>query len=311
MLKQLLNFVWGMGLIVVLLVNGAGAQGRGGLTGRVSDAAGAAVTGAQIELLNAATSEKRTAMSDTDGAFQFTSLNPGVYRLEIRASGFKKYAQPNLTLQVDERLTMNAALEIGDVAESVAVTTQPALVNTQDATVRGVIDAKRMADLPLNGRSPLQLMLLVPGVVPSPGTGIGGSFQPGGQQFVASSGSKANGINYVLDGGDNMDTYRSVANSFPNPDILQEFSFQTNSYSAEYGGRAGGVVNAVTKSGTNEFHGTLYEFARNQALNARNFFAPIINGRAADDGLKRHQFGGTIGGPVYLPLLGEGGRAVY
>lgn len=287
------------------------AQGNGSVAGKITDNNGAAIAGASVTITNNQTSVSRQARTDAEGEYQMSSLSPGQYKIEIAANGFKKSQQANLQLQVDERLRVNVSLEVGNVAESVTVTNQPSLVNTQDATVRGVVDAKRMAALPLNGRSPLQLMLLVPGVVPSPGTGIGGSFQPGGQQFVASSGSKANGINYVLDGGDNMDTYRSVANSFPNPDILQEFSFQTNSYSAEYGGRAGGVVNAVTKSGTNEFHGTLYEFARNQALNARNFFAPIINGRAADDGLKRHQLGGTIGGPVYLPRFGEGGRAVY
>jgi len=286
-------------------------QGRAGISGRVADQSGAAVAGADVELINPATSESRAARTDSDGGYLFFPLNPGRYRLAVRAGGFKQYLRENLTLQVDERLTVDPDLEVGGVEETVNVTSEQSLINTQDATVRGVIDAKRMADLPLNGRSPLQLMLLVPGVVPSPGTGIGGSFQPGGQQFVASSGSKANSINYVLDGGDNMDTYRSVANSFPNPDILQEFSFQTNSYSAEFGGRAGGVVNAVTKSGTNRFHGTAYEFARNSALNARNFFAPIVNGQAVDDGLKRHQFGGTIGGPVYLPRFGEGGSAVY
>jgi hypothetical protein len=287
------------------------AQGNGSIAGKIADNSGAVIAGANVTVTNVLTNVSRTTISGNDGEYQFTALSPGQYKVEVNANGFKKAQQPGIQLQVDERLRVDVTLEIGNVSESVTINNQPTLINTQDATVRGVIDSKRMTDLPLNGRSPLQLMLLVPGVVPSPGTGIGGSFQPGGQQFVASSGSKANGINYVLDGGDNMDTYRSVANSFPNPDILQEFSFQTNSYSAEYGGRAGGVVNAVTKSGTNEFHGTLYEFARNQALNARNFFAPIINGRAADDGLKRHQFGGTIGGPVYLPLFGEGGRALY
>lgn len=296
---------------LLLIANFALAQGTGSISGVVADASGAAVAGANIMLTNAATNIVRAITTDADGAFQFSPLSPGQYRMEVQASGFKKYLRPEIALQVDERLRADVALEVGGVAETVSITDQPSLVNTQDATVRGVIDARRMADLPLNGRNALQLMLLVPGVLPSPGTGVGGSFQPAGQQFVAASGSKANSINYVLDGGDNMDTYRSVANSFPNPDVLQEFSFQTNSYSAEFGGRAGGVVNAVTKSGTNELHGTAYEFTRNSALNARNFFAPIVNGRAVDDGLKRHQFGGTIGGPVYLPRFGEGGRAIY
>jgi hypothetical protein len=303
MLKHLPELTCGLGLGFVLLTGSVWAQGRGGLTGRVNDTAGAAVAGAQVELLNEATSERRTAITDADGAFQLTSLNPGTYRLEVRANGFKKYLQTNLTLQVDERLTVNAVLEVGGVEETVTVSDQASLVNTQDAVVRGVIDAKRMEDLPLDGRNALELSLLVPGVLPAPADGLGASFQPTGQTYVAASGGRANGINYVLDGGDNQDTYRSNANAFPNPDILQEFSVQTNAYSAEYGGRASGVVNAVTRSGSNKYRGSLYEYLRNSALNGKEPTTGL------SDNLKRHQFGGTIGGPLPLPRFGEGGPA--
>ena len=208
-------------------------------------------------------------------------------------------------MRVDERLRVDARMQVGTQTETVSVMSQAIAVNTIDGVVRQVVDERRMADLPLNGRSPLQLLLLAPGVLPSPATGLGTSFQPQGQQFVASSGSKANAINYVLDGGDNMDTYRDVANAFPNPDVLQEFSVQTNSYSAEFGGRSGGVVNAVTKSGTNALHGTAFEFVRNAEFNARNFFA------STTDGLKRNQYGGTIGGPVWIPHLYNGRNRTF
>lgn len=281
------------------------AQSTATISGSIVDSSGARVAGARVTITNILTQAVRAVVSDDLGNYQVGSLAPGHYRLEVEAPGFKKMTQDGITLQVDERLRVDGVLQVGEVSETVSVSAEGVAVNTLDATLRAVVDAKRMADLPLNGRSPLQLMLLAPGVLPSPPAGIGGSFQPSGQQFVSSSGSKANGINFVLDGGDNQDTYRSVANSFPNPDILQEFSVQTNSYSPEFGGRAGGVVNAVTKSGTNELHGTLFEFLRNNALNAQNFFA------LQDDGLKRNQYGGTVGGPVFIPKLYDGRNRTF
>lgn len=279
-------------------------QGTATISGTVSDPSGAVVPGARVTVANIATGAERTASTDELGYYSIASLPPGEYAVEVQAPGFQRFRQTGITAQVDERLRVDAILQLGELSEVVSVTGEAVKVNTQDATMRSVIDAKRMVDLPLNGRTPLQLMLLSPGVVPA-APDVGGSFQPGGQQFASMSGSKTNSVNYVLDGGDNMDTYRSVANAFPNPDILQEFSVQTNNYSAEFGGRAGGVVNAVTKSGTNELHGTLFEFLRNNNLNATNFFAN------QDDGLKRNQFGGTVGGPVYFGDLYDGRNKTF
>jgi len=280
------------------------AQGKGSFSGSILDPSGAAISNARITVRETGTNASRQAQSGSDGDYLVSPLPPGDYRLEIEAPGFQRFVQSGLRLQVDERLRVNATLKLGAVSESVEVTEQASAVNTQDAVLRNVVDAKRMVDLPLNGRNALQLAVLTPGVLPIRGD-VGTSFQPADQVSVAVSGSRSNGINYVMDGGDNMDTYRAVANSFPNPDLLQEFSVQTNSYSAEFGGRAGGVLNVVTRAGANDFHGSFFDFLRNYKLNARNFFSPT------HDGLKRNQYGMSFGGPVFIPKLYNGRNKTF
>lgn len=299
MLRLLFHLILMLGAI-----SAARAQGTGSLSGTVTDPSGAAVAGAAVRVINVLTSAAREAATNETGFYLVTALPPGSYRVEVEAAGFQRFVQTGIQLQVDERLRVDAVLKVGAVSEVVEVTAQGVAVNTQDAVLRNVVDQKRLVDLPLNGRNALQLATLTPGVLPIRAD-VGGSFQPADQVFVSVSGSRSNGINYVMDGGDNMDTYRSVVNAFPNPDLLQEFSVQTNSYSAEFGGRAGGVLNVVTRSGTNDYHGTAFEFLRNYELNARNFFA------ATRDGLKRNQFGATFGGPLLLPKIYNGRNKTF
>jgi hypothetical protein len=295
--------ILGSSLIVVLLPAVWG-QSSGGIHGSVSDASGATVPQARVAVVNSATAASRTVAADANGAYQISPLPPGVYRVTADKAGFQTFVQPGVRVQVDERLRLDIELRVGAVNEIVEVTGQATTVNTQDAVLRSVVDARRIVDLPLNGRNALSLVLLAPGAIPIP-QDVGGSFQPADQVSVSVSGSRSNGINYVMDGGDNQDTYRSVANAFPNPDLLQEFSVQTNSYSAEYGGRAGGVLNVVTRSGANEIHGSAFEFLRNYKLNARNFFA------AGRDGLKRNQYGMSFGGPVLIPTIYNGKNRTF
>jgi hypothetical protein len=282
----------------------AQAQGSGSLSGSVLDPGGAAITGAKITLRDLRNNASRLAITSVSGQYSITPLGAGEYQLEVEASGFQRFVQKGIRLQVDERLRVDATLRLGAVSETVEVTAQASTINTQDAVLRNVVDAKRMVDLPLNGRNALQLAVLTPGVLPIRGD-VGTSFQPADQVSVSVSGSRSNGLNYVMDGGDNMDTYRAVANSFPNPDLLQEFSVQTNSYSAEFGGRAGGVLNVVTRAGANEYHGSFFNFLRNYRLNARNFFAPT------HDGLKRNQYGMSFGGPLQIPKLYNGRNKTF
>ena len=293
---------------VALAPAGLIAQGTTTLSGVVTDASGGVVVGASVTVTNVLTNVRRSAMSNELGFYTVTSLQPGEYTVDVQASGFQRFTQSGVTVEIDRRIRVDAFLQVGQVTEVVEVTAEGVTVNTQDAVIMEVVDERRVVDLPLNGRSPLQLMLVVPGVHAIEGAaarGIGGSFTPAGQQLVASSGSRGNEINYILDGGYNQDDYRSRSNAFPNPDFLQEFSLQTNSFSAEHGRFSGGVANAVTKSGTNDFHGTVFEFLRNNKLNATNFFAP------RDDGLKRNQWGATIGGPVFLPRYSGRDRTFF
>src|SRR5262249_4981476 len=159
-------------------------------------------------------------------------------------------------------------------------------VDTRSGALKQVVDAERMVELPLNGRNPLQLLLLVPGA------GAQAATDQAQNATVSINGSRTNANNYVLDGGDNHDPYFNSPAVFPSPDALQEFSIQTNAYSAEYGRNAGGLLNAITKSGTNQVHGSLFEFLRNEKLNARSFFANEV------PPFKRNQFGVTLGGPL-------------
>src|SRR5205809_583158 len=192
---------------------------------------------------------------------------------------------------------------VGTVTDRSGAAVPSVQVNTADSTQKQVIEQQRITELPLNGRNAAELTLLVPGAVVLPsvesptGTYGGGTNQGVTKTFpgavvISTNGSRQNQISYQLDGGNNVDEYTNVNQPFPFPDALQEFSVQTSNYSAEYGQNAGGVVNIVTKSGTNQVHGNVFEFNRNAILNARNFFA------AKRDALKRNQFGGTIGGPI-------------
>src|SRR5581483_5517073 len=198
-----------------------------------------------------------------------------------------------LVLQVDQNATVNVALQVGAVSEQVSVSAEAVSVDTRTATPHTVINQKQINDLPLNGRNVLQLTQLTPGTLVGTGTYNQAATRPeAGTQLVSASGGRGNSTTFVLDGGINEDPYTEVSNVVPNPDAIQEFSFETNNYGAKFGGRGGGVVNMVTRSGSNDFHGSLFEYLRNHNLNARNFFAP------GDDGLKRNQYGFSFGGPI-------------
>jgi hypothetical protein len=187
---------------------------------------------------------------------------------------------------------VNVVLQIGALSQEVQVTADVAMVETQTNGVSQVIDQRRVVDLPLNGRQPTQLILLSGGAVTAPPSDMASTKNYPTSTTISVGGGQANGTYYLLDGGDHNDAFGAINLPLPFPDALQEFSVQTSAIPASYGERAGAVVNIVTKSGTNEIHGDLFEFLRNGATNARNFFA------ATRDSLKRNQFGGTVGSPI-------------
>src|SRR5579862_436994 len=285
------------GFVAAFLLGFSGlafCQGLGTIVGTVTDPSGALVGSAKVTVTEAGTGATREAVTNTAGGFVIPGLRPTNYTLTIESQGFNKYTQTNIQLTADQSATVNVALTVGQANQVVTVEATAQQTDTYTSTLKEVVDSQRMVDLPLNGRNAANLTTLVPGAVLAPN---GGADQGQTKTFpgaveITTNGSRQNMVAYNLDGADNVDRYTNVNNPFPFPDALQEFSVQTSNYSAEYGGNAGAVVNVITKSGTNAFHGDVFGFIRNGDLNARNFFA-----KAADP-LKRGQEGGTIGGPI-------------
>jgi Carboxypeptidase regulatory-like domain len=250
-----------------------------------------------------ATGLTREATTAGDGGYIIPLLPPGIYSLVAEASGFSRFEQRGIEVRANVSSTVPIVLELGSATQSVTVEANAELVDTRSGTLGQTVDEQRVSDLPLQGRNAATLVLLAPGTVDlqtvnarGKGDASQSSSYPG-IQAISANGSRGDGVNYQLDGGSNLDHYTNVNNPFPNPDALQEFSVQTNNYSAEYGRTYGAVVNIVTKSGTNQIHGSAFEYIRNGAMNARNFFAPV------GDKLKRNQFGGTLGGPIIKDKL--------
>ena len=295
-------------LLVTLFGTGSvWAQGLGRIGGLVTDTTGAAVPGAKVTATNAGTHQVITTTSDNSGAYTFPSLSPAQYIVTAVAQGFATYTENNALLQADQALTVNIALKVGSTTEVVEVSTAPPQVDTTTGTLSQVIDEQRVNDLPLNGRNAAALTQLVPGVVTAPSTNID---QGSTKTFpvvaaVTVNGTRANQVNYMLDGGNNVDEYTNVNAPFPFPDVLQEFSVETSNYNAEYGQNAGGVVNIITRGGANQFHGDAFEYVRNRIFNAANYFS-YQNGVKTRDFLKRNQFGGTFNGPIRIPHLYDG-----
>src|SRR5215471_10807700 len=267
------------------------------VTGHVTDAQGAIVAGAQIKMTGIDTGAIYQAVTNADGIYTFPSLPIGAYRLESTVAGFQTYIQNGLVLRVNDHVQIDVTMKVGQVAERVEVQANAGMVQTQQNTISQVVDQQRIVDLPLNGRDPTQLITISGASINhSDGTNTGSkSFFS--SQSISIAGSAGDATNYLLDGGDNNDSFTNVNMPFPFPDALAEFSVETSTLPARNGLHPGGVVNAVTKSGTNSWHGDLFEFIRNGDANAINYFAP------RQDSLKRNQFGGTLGSHIIRDRL--------
>jgi hypothetical protein len=263
--------------------------------GTVTDASGAAVAGAKVIATLEDTGTRENAEVNDRGDYIFPTLRPGTYLLQVEAKGFRRAQVKGLLVEVNQRARQDFAMQVGEVQQVLEVSSTATTVDTFSGTIKEVVDSGRMVELPLNGRNALQLQALLPGSIQM-GTGSAASGIALNTNIVfAVNGARPNNSAYTLDGGLNMDMYNNLPAAFPNPDTLQEFSILQNGYNAVNGRNAGAVINMVTKSGTNEYRGVLFNFLRNDKLNTRNFFA------TGKDPLRRNQFGGTIGGPVKLP----------
>ena len=268
--------------------------GNAAITGNVTDPSGAVVSGAKVTVTQKGTSVARSATTNESGHFSVPSLPPASYTVTVEASGFTTSVQ-DVTILADQVRAMDVHLQLGQASQKITVEESAVQVNTVTPVLSQVIEQSRVINLPLNGRNAADLTLLVPGATTANGHGAtqGDTKQVPGAESIAVNGARPDQISYNLDGANNQDLMSNTNNPFPFPDALQEFSVQTNSFDVQYGANAGAVVNVVTKSGTNNWHGTAFEFVRNAVFNAANRFST-----KGVDPLKRNQFGGTIGGAV-------------
>lgn len=289
-------------------VSGVHAQGFGTISGTVTDSTGAIVTTATVTATQTRSGTQTKAVTGADGRYVFPTLLPAPYSMSVSAPGFETQKQTGVVLQADQALTVNVTLQVGAQTSTVTVTSEAPQVDTTTGTLSQVIDQAAVQEIPLNGRAVAQLITLVAGVVDATneGNGVnqgnGKTFSVDAAQVASVNGTLPNQDNFLLDGGNNVDEMTNVNAPYPMPDSVQEFSVQTSNYNAEFGQSAGAMVNIVTRSGGEHFHGDLFEYLRNGYFNAESHFSPP----GTQDTLHRHQFGGTIGGPVLIPHISSG-----
>lgn len=278
---------------VVLLVSEVFAQTtEGGIVGTIRDQKGAQIIGAKVMVTSPSTGLQRETTTADNGVFRIIALPTGVYEIKAEAAGFATGTTTGVEVGIDQIRTVDIVLHVGAKAEVVEVKADATLTQTETSKLGEIIDNRKVEDLPLNGRDFAQLARLNPGVAASGGGG-GQQGGEGGVSGFSSNGQRSTSNNFLVDGVDNNDSFGGTAAQLPSIDSIQEFEVQTNTFSAEYGRNTGSVVNLVTKSGSNQLHGSLYEFFRNDALDARNFFN---DSSFAKSTLHLNQFGGTLEG---------------
>jgi len=291
----------GLAVVLFLAVGQLRAQSTGIIRGTATDSTGAAVPDASITVTNAATGQVRTATSTSSGVFDFPDLPIGNYTIVVSKTGFKSQKQENTQLLTGQTIDLQIALTVGSTTESVTVEADNQQIQTATSTVAQSVDEKQMQDLPLNGRNPLQLTTLTPGAVL---TNVGTESGQQDNQGISVNGLRATQNNYQLDGGLYVDRFFDSVPILPSPDALQEFTVQAANFSAAYAG-AGALVQLSSRTGTNKFHGSAFEFFRNTVLDAYNYFPVKLTvpgtstTKIINPPYKLNQFGGTVGGPIH------------
>ncbi|HEX8178451.1 MAG TPA: TonB-dependent receptor [Pyrinomonadaceae bacterium] len=287
----------------------AAAQSSATLQGAVTDQQGAVVPNARITVRSPATSVERMAESDSEGNYQVAALPVGTYRVEVQAQGFQTQVVTALNLAVAQTVVQNFQLTVGNVAQEVTVTSETPVIETATTSVGTVINERTVQEIPLNGRHFVDLGLLLPGSVTPPQNGfLTAPLRGQGSFAFNTAGNREDTVNFQINGINLNDMVQNQITFQPSINTVQEFKADNSTFSAEYGRNSGAIVNIATRSGTNEFHGELFEFFRNDALDARNFFNFTS---PKPPPFKRNQFGGNFGGPLYLPHFGEGGPKVW
>src|SRR6266850_6728511 len=305
--------LWFTFVVAILLLTmsapaGWGQRVYGTIAGTATDASGAAVAEATVALTNLENGGKQSMTTDTSGNYTFVNIQPGRYKLESEKAGFKKFVREPIIVQIESGLRVDISLVVGAQTETVEVTSEVPLLQPETNSLGQVVEQRSVTELPLNGRNPLALVALVPGVVPQgqPSAGNSSTSNPvGANPFALGDfqvgGGMAGQSQILIDGVPTNGAYLNVVTVIPTQDAIEEFKVQTNNLGPEYGRFAGGVINLSTKAGTNTFHGSAYEFLRNKVLNANDFFAN--RGGIKRPPFTQNQFGANVGGPVFRDKL--------
>ncbi len=280
-----------LSLAMMLAATGSAAQSTGGrIRGTVSDASGGTVVGAKVALVNEATNVSREAVTNANGEYLFLEVPVGTYSVQLQQTGFKKFLRKGVELHLNDVLNVDIVLQVGGAEQVVEVTGETPLLDTTSTQLGAVVNSRDATELPLNQRDVYQLLQLQPGVQSQLGNDLFyGSDKAG---VVTVNGGRGRSNNYSVNGGDGNDLFANLPAVQPSPDSIEEFRVITNNFDAEFGRNSGAVINVVTKSGTNEWHGDGFEFFRNKVLNAKGFYDPV-----KPDSIQ-NQFGGTFGGPI-------------
>ena len=290
------SLIWISLSLMVFCASGALAQtGTGSIRGTVRDPSGAVIPGATVTAINVDTNSKQSTATNADGYYLFPFLPPATYRIEARKTGFQSYVRENILLDVNLAATVDIDLRVGPATQAITVTAAAPMLESSTSSLGEVVSNTQMNELPIDGRNAFGFVALVPGVQAPYGFSQT-AFDMYSDQFVSINGSRPNQNVFIMDGGNATEPMFNGPAIYPSMDSVQEYKIQTNNYSAEFSNSGGGVVNITTKSGTNHYHGSVYEFLRNSALDANDFFANLVGVSVSP--YRFNQFGGTLGGPV-------------
>src|SRR5208282_982911 len=276
------------------------AQGSGGrILGRVAHSEGTLLAGVKVTATNEATGNTYKTETNGSGDYVFPAIPVGTYTLTFDMAGFKTNIRKGVTVEINQVVTFNSTLQIGQAKELVEVTSEAPLVDTTTTQLGAIMNTQQVANLPLNSRDTYQLLQLQPGVMSTVGSSNSLVYGSDSAGAVSVNGGRGRSNNFSVNGGDANDLFANLPTVQPSPDSIQEFRVLTNTFDAEYGRNSGSVVNVVTKSGTNDLHGSAYEFFRNKVLNANNYCLTAAEGLPCDKPqFNQNQFGGTFGGPI-------------
>jgi len=301
--RPILSVLQGLAIGLFLLIAlSASAQvaGTGSIQGTVTDSTGAVMPNADVTLISQATHVTRNAKTNGGGTYSFPNIDVGTYSVSVGTAGFETYTQTGIALEVGSSISIDVKMTVGSATEKIEVKSTSLALQTEDVSFKQTIDQATVTEMPLNGRQMTSLITLSGGSSNAPGGDMTGSKYSYAGISVSIAGGNGNTTSWKLDGGDNNDWMANTNLPFPFPDAVAQFSVESTALGALGGIHSGGLVNVVTRSGTNTYHGSAFEFIRNNIINATGFFS------ATKDQLRQHQFGGTFGGPVRIPRLYNG-----